>query len=172
MLRVGSGADSWIPPNKAYLHYFGDEVTRGLFFFSTSPFMITHSLEILLSSMSRSHCKGTPHAIGVARMVTAPSVIIPSFFLFIPWMFFLLPFLLLFSFLFRCFFFFFSFIRRMLNTYFVVVQLLSHDQLFATPRTAARQASLSFTISRSLIKLMFIESVMPSNHVILCHGRH
>ena len=107
MLRVGSGADSWIPPNKACLHYFGDEVTRGLFFFSTSPFMITHSLEILLSSMSRSHCKGTPRATGVAPMVTAPSVIIPSFFLFIPWMFFLLPFLLLFSFLFRCFFFFF-----------------------------------------------------------------
>ena len=37
------------------------------------------------------------------------------------------------------------------------------------PWTAARQASLSFTISRSLLKLMSIESVMPSNHLILCH---
>ena len=41
--------------------------------------------------------------------------------------------------------------------------------LFATPRTAARQASLSFTNSQSLLKLMSIESVIPSNHVILCH---
>ena len=40
--------------------------------------------------------------------------------------------------------------------------------LTATPWTAARQASLSFTISRSLLKLMSIESVMPSNHLILC----
>ena len=39
---------------------------------------------------------------------------------------------------------------------------------FATPWTAARQASLSFTISQSLLKLMPIESVMPSNHLILC----
>ena len=39
----------------------------------------------------------------------------------------------------------------------------------ATPWTAAHQASLSFTISQSLLKLMFIESVMPSNHLILCH---
>ena len=39
----------------------------------------------------------------------------------------------------------------------------------ATPWTAARQASLSFTISRSLLKLMSIESVMPSNHLVLCH---
>ena len=38
-----------------------------------------------------------------------------------------------------------------------------------TPWTVARQASLSFTISQSLIKLMSIESVMPSNHLILCH---
>ena len=50
----------------------------------------------------------------------------------------------------------------------VVVQSLSHIQLFAIPQTAACQASLSFTISRSLLKLMFIESVMPSNHLILC----
>ena len=42
-------------------------------------------------------------------------------------------------------------------------------QLFQTPRTAARQASLSFTISQSLLKLMSIESVMPFNHLILCH---
>ena len=42
-------------------------------------------------------------------------------------------------------------------------------QFFATPWTAARQASLSITNSRSLLKLMSIESVMPSNHLILCH---
>ena len=51
----------------------------------------------------------------------------------------------------------------------VVVQLLSCVQLFATPRTAAHQASQSFTVSRSLLKLMSIESVTPSNHLILCH---
>ena len=50
----------------------------------------------------------------------------------------------------------------------VVVQLLSCVQLFVTPWTAAHQASLSFTISRRLLKLMSIESVMPSNHLILC----
>ena len=50
----------------------------------------------------------------------------------------------------------------------VVVQSLSHVQLFVTPWTAACQASLSFTISQSLLKLMSIESVMPSNHFILC----
>ena len=50
-----------------------------------------------------------------------------------------------------------------------VVQLLSHVQLFATPWTAARQASLSFTISRSMLKLMSIESAMLSYHLILCH---
>ena len=49
------------------------------------------------------------------------------------------------------------------------VQSLSHVRLFATPWTAARQASLSNTNSRSLLKLMSIESVMPSNHLILCH---
>ena len=48
------------------------------------------------------------------------------------------------------------------------VLLLSHVQLFATPRTAVCQASLSITNSWSLLKLMFIESVMPSNHPILC----
>ena len=49
------------------------------------------------------------------------------------------------------------------------VQLLSCERFFATPWTAAHQASLSITISWSLLKLMFIESVMPSNHLILCH---
>ena len=47
-------------------------------------------------------------------------------------------------------------------------QSLSHVRLIVTPWTAARQASLSFTISRSLLKLKFIESVKPSNHLILC----
>ena len=51
----------------------------------------------------------------------------------------------------------------------VVVQLLSRVQLFATPSTAACQASLSSTISQSLLKFLSIESVMPSNHLILCH---
>ena len=50
----------------------------------------------------------------------------------------------------------------------VVVQSLSRVQLVVTPWTAAHQASLSFTISQSLLKLMSIESVMPSNHHILC----
>ena len=50
----------------------------------------------------------------------------------------------------------------------VVVQSFSHVWLFATPWTAARQASLSFTISQSLIKAMSIELVIPSNHLILC----
>ena len=50
----------------------------------------------------------------------------------------------------------------------VVVQLLSHVQLFATPWTVPHKASLSFTISWSLLKLMSFESVMPSNHLILC----
>ena len=49
------------------------------------------------------------------------------------------------------------------------VQLLSRLQLFATLRTAAHQAFLSFIISWSLIKLKSIELVMPSNHLILCH---
>ena len=49
------------------------------------------------------------------------------------------------------------------------VQLLSHVWLFATPWTAACQASLSITNSQSLLKLMSIESVIPSNHLILCH---
>ena len=49
------------------------------------------------------------------------------------------------------------------------VQSLSHVQLFVTPWTAALQASLSFTILLSLLKLMSIESVMPSNYLNLCH---
>ena len=49
------------------------------------------------------------------------------------------------------------------------VQLLSCVRLFATPWTAAHQASLSITNSRSLLKLMSIMSVIPSNHLILCH---
>ena len=49
----------------------------------------------------------------------------------------------------------------------LVVRLLSPVRLFATPWTAARQASLSFTISRSLLKLLSIELMMSSNHLIL-----
>ena len=52
---------------------------------------------------------------------------------------------------------------------FSSVQSLSHVQLFAAPWTAACQASLSITNSQSLLKLMSIESVIPSNHLILCH---
>ena len=54
-------------------------------------------------------------------------------------------------------------------SFFVAVQLLSHVQLFATPWAAAHQASLSFTTFWSLFKLMSIELVMPSNHLILSH---
>ena len=50
----------------------------------------------------------------------------------------------------------------------LLFSLLSCDQLFVIPWTIAHEASLSFTVSRSLLKLMFIESVMPSNHFILC----
>ena len=53
------------------------------------------------------------------------------------------------------------------SLYFVAVQLLSGVRLFVTPWTAARQASLFFTVSQSLLKL--IESVMPSSHLVLCH---
>ena len=52
---------------------------------------------------------------------------------------------------------------------FSSVQLLSHVSLFVTPWAAARQASLSITNFWSLLKLMSIESVMSSNHLILCH---
>ena len=61
------------------------------------------------------------------------------------------------------------FIIFLLNKHsFSSVQSLSRVQLFATPWTAAHQASLSITNSQSLLKLMSIESVMPSNHLILC----
>ena len=52
---------------------------------------------------------------------------------------------------------------------FVVVQSLSHVWLLVTPWTVAHQASLSFTITWSLLKLLSIELVMPFNHLILCH---
>ena len=52
---------------------------------------------------------------------------------------------------------------------FSSVQSLSHVWLFATPWTIARQPSLSIANSQSLLKLMSMESVMPSNHLILCH---
>ena len=52
---------------------------------------------------------------------------------------------------------------------FSSVQVLSHVQFFVTPWTAAQQASLFITNSQSLLKLMSIELVMPSNHLILCH---
>ena len=55
------------------------------------------------------------------------------------------------------------------SQHFSSVQSLSRVRLFATPRTAARQAALSITNFWSLHKLMSIESVMPSNHLILCH---
>ena len=58
---------------------------------------------------------------------------------------------------------------KQIVTNFFFVQLLSHVQLFVIPWTTASQPSLSFTIFSSLLKLMSIESVMPSNHLILCH---
>ena len=59
-------------------------------------------------------------------------------------------------------------VRQPSSTYAVAVQSLSHAQLFVTQWTVAHQASPSFTISRSLLKLMSIELLMPSNHLILC----
>ena len=53
--------------------------------------------------------------------------------------------------------------------FIISVQLLNCVRLFAAPWTAAHQASLFITISQSLLKLMSIKSVMPSNHLILCH---
>ena len=58
--------------------------------------------------------------------------------------------------------------RRKQHKILQVVQFLSHVWLFVAPWTAARQASLSFTMSRSLLKLMSIEWMMPSNHLTLC----
>ena len=60
--------------------------------------------------------------------------------------------------------------RRQFVSGFAAVQSLSRVRLFAIPWTAARQASLSFTSSWSLLKLMSLESVMPSNHLILCYA--
>ena len=57
----------------------------------------------------------------------------------------------------------------MIKTFSQSVQSLSCVRLFTTPWTSACQAYLSFTNSRSLFKLMFIELVMPSNYLILCH---
>ena len=54
------------------------------------------------------------------------------------------------------------------STFFLFFSYLVMSKLFATPWTAARQASLSFIISQSLLKLMSVESVMPSNHLMLC----
>ena len=54
-------------------------------------------------------------------------------------------------------------------TIVVFVESISHVQLFATPWTVTCQASLSFTISWNLLRIMSIESVMPSNHLIICH---
>ena len=59
--------------------------------------------------------------------------------------------------------------HRVLGHLFTVVRSLSCVQLFVTPWTAARQASLTFTISQSLLELMSVELMMPSNHLILCH---
>ena len=61
-------------------------------------------------------------------------------------------------------------ITSRISEQFSSVQLLSHIQLFVTQWTAARQASLSITNSWSLLKLKSIESVMPSNHLILCRS--
>ena len=59
--------------------------------------------------------------------------------------------------------------QSLLMHQFSSVQLLSYVRLFATPRIAARQACLSITNSQSLPKLMSIDLVMPSSHLILCH---
>ena len=61
-------------------------------------------------------------------------------------------------------------VEQFSSVQFSSVQLLSHVWLFATPCTAAHQASLSITNSQSLLKLMSIELVRPSNHLILCHS--
>ena len=63
-----------------------------------------------------------------------------------------------------------SFQRVRVIVVFVIVQSLSRVQLLTIPWTARCQDSSSITISRSLLKLMSIESVMPSNHLVLCHS--
>ena len=65
--------------------------------------------------------------------------------------------------------YFLYYVSQMFIFMFSSVQSLSHVQLFETPWTAAHQAFLSITNSQSLLKLMSIESVMPSNHPIFCH---
>ena len=62
-----------------------------------------------------------------------------------------------------------NFLIKSWTTKFSSIQLLICVRLFATPWTAAHQASLSVTNSQSLLELMCIELVMPSNHLILCH---
>ena len=64
-----------------------------------------------------------------------------------------------------------EFIDYFLEFGIIGVQLLGGVQIFVTPRNAACQASLSFTISQSLLKFISIELLMPSNHLILCHPR-
>ena len=59
--------------------------------------------------------------------------------------------------------------RSQFESLSLIVQSLSRVQLFVTPWTAAHHSCLSFTISLSLLKLMSVESVTPSNHLILCH---
>ena len=81
-----------------------------------------------------------------------------------PLLLLLLPFLLLS--IFHLFLLPLLFILIFINS---IVQLLNCVWLLVTPRTAACQASLSITISWSLLKLMSLESAMPSNHLILCH---
>ena len=61
------------------------------------------------------------------------------------------------------------YLKVMLSGFYLSVLSLSRVQLFATPWNAVRQASLSITNSRSLLKLMSIELVMPSNYLIFCH---
>ena len=58
------------------------------------------------------------------------------------------------------------------HTYVFVAQLLSRGRLFVIPWTATHKASLTFTVSQSLLKLMHIELVMLSNHLMLCHPLH
>ena len=65
-------------------------------------------------------------------------------------------------------FFFWPCAMQDLSSSFSSVQSLNHAQLFVTPWTAVRQASLSITNSQSFLKLMSIMSVMPSNHLIVC----
>ena len=60
-------------------------------------------------------------------------------------------------------------LKPVLKFYVATVQLLSHVWIFVNPWTAARQTSLSFTMSRSMLKLMSIDLIMPSNHLFHCH---